>query len=330
MSMRTRTSLMLVGAAALASMAGAALLASPAASRPQTPVQQPPQRPAFRAGVRTVPVYVTVRDRAGAFITDLTRDDFELRDGGKVQEITQFVTDAQPLSVLVLIDGSSSMMSVFNSVLDAARGFVLRMLPADRTAIASFADIFQMRQPFSGNRDELLAHLSDEFNIRVAGETRLWGALQEGVLALTKEPNRRVILVLSDGKNWTADMRNGFSSPGQALGLALDHDVMVYAIATWTRNENLAERPGTEFQTFARETGGGYVEMKESEDVGALLTQISNELHQQYVLGFTPQVLDGKSHKLEVRVRRPNLTAQSRRSYVAPRADGGGDGGRRD
>lgn len=284
------------------------------------PAQQQP--PAFRGGIRTVPVYVTVHDRAGGFTMDLTRDDFEVKDNGKVQEITQFVTDAQPLSVLILIDGSSSMLPVFTSVLEAANGFILRMLPADRTAIASFADLFQMRQPFTSNRDELLAHLRDEFNIRVAGETRLWDSLAEGVLTLTKETGRRVVLVLSDGKNWTSDRRPTRRGPDQILGLALDHDVMMYAIAVWSRVDNMTERPNTAFEVLAKETGGGFVEMRESDDIGALLSQVANELHHQYVLGFTPQVLDGKTHKLDVRVKRPNLTARARRSFVAPKAGG--------
>ena len=65
--------------------------------------------------------------------------------------------------------------------------FIMRMLPADRTAIASFADIFQMRQPFTSNRDELLEHLKDEFNLRVAIETRLWDALTESACRLSTE-----------------------------------------------------------------------------------------------------------------------------------------------
>jgi hypothetical protein len=93
--------------------------------------QDPQRKQVFRAGANTVPVYVTVHDRGGVFVTDLTQEDFEVRDDGKTQEITQFTTDAQPLSTLVLIDGSSSMMPVFKSVVEAANDFVLRMLPAD-------------------------------------------------------------------------------------------------------------------------------------------------------------------------------------------------------
>ena len=46
-------------------------------------------------------------------------------------------------------------------------------------------------------------------------------------------------------------------------------------------------------------------------------TRVAQELHSQYVLGFTPTQLDGKVHKLAVRVKKPGMTARARRSYLA-------------
>jgi Ca-activated chloride channel family protein len=208
------------------------------------------------------------------------------------------------------------------------------MLPADRTAIASFADRVQMRQPFTSNRDELLAHLGDEGNIRMAGETRLWDGLAESVLALSREPNRRVVIVLSDGRHWTAAQAGqsmfpapprpgGGTGPRDVLLAALDHDVLIYSIAVWTRTEDQRpERPDASVTSIARDTGGSFIELRESDDINALATQITSELHQQYVLGFAPQTLDGKSHKLDVRVTRPGVEVRARRSYVAPKGGG--------
>ena len=317
MSLPTRLAVIVAGVGLL----GAALPA-------QTP--PPQQTPTFRAGVRTVPVYVTARDRSGSFVLDLTKDEFELRDEGKPQPITQFLTDAQPLSTVILIDGSSSLLPVFDGVLDAARAFALRMLPADRTAVASFADRVQMRQPFTSDRDELLRHLGDEANIRMAGETRLWDGLSESILALTRETGRRVVVVLSDGRNWTAQqagvglgVRQGAPSgtgPREVLLRALDHDVLIYSVAVWTRTEDRRpERPDDVFTSVARDTGGSFVELRESDDVNMLATQIATELHQQYVIGFVPQALDGKTHKLDVKVKRPGVEIRFRRSYVAPK-----------
>src|SRR5262245_14095379 len=90
--------------AGTAAVLGAALTASPAADT-QDQVRQV-ERPQFRTGTETVPVYATVRDDQGVFILDLKKEDFELRDNGQVQEITQFTTDVQPLSVVLMLDGS--------------------------------------------------------------------------------------------------------------------------------------------------------------------------------------------------------------------------------
>jgi hypothetical protein len=52
-------------------------------------------------------------------------------------------------------------------------------------------------------------------------------------------------------------------------------------------------------------------------NLGPTFTRIADELHRQYALAFTPAVLDGKTHKLEVRVKRPDAVARARKSYIA-------------
>jgi Ca-activated chloride channel family protein len=314
-----------------------------------TPID-PGQQPQFRGGTRTVPVHVTVRDSEGRFALDLTKDDFEIRDEGKVQTITQFTTATQTLSSLILLDGSSSMWSVWDSLIEGANSFIIRMLPGDRTAIASFADRFQMRQPFTSDRDELLTHLRDPFNVRSGLETRLWDALAEGVLAVGTEPNRRVLVVLSDGKNWVSGQppattragqfgRNSSRVPGPApppmatpsssaraagavAASAMARDVMVYGIGMWTTPEKLAEAPDQSLARLADGTGGGYFELRLSDDINATFTQIVTELHQQYLLGFVPARLDGKVHTIDVRVKRPGVKVRARRSYLAAADEG--------
>ena len=68
---------------------------------------------------------------------------------------------------------------------------------------------------------------------------------------------------------------------------------------------------------IALETGGGYFELMNTQDMQSTFARVADELHQQYALGFVPLKLDGKTHKLEVRVKRPGMTARARKSYVA-------------
>ena len=190
------------------------------AARLQTP-PSPTQKPqVFRAGADVVPVYATVRDPDRGFVLDLTQDDFELYDEGRRQTITQFTIAAQPLSAVVLIDGSGSMIAEFNRAIEGARNFVVRMLPEDRGRIGSFADRVVIGPRFTSDRDALLKYLDDQFNLRVGGETHLWEGLLESVMALGEESGKRVVIVMSDGYNFVvppeckAPQSSGGSSGG--------------------------------------------------------------------------------------------------------------------
>jgi len=140
------------------------------------------------------------------------------------------------------------------------------------------------------------------------------------------------VVVLTDGRQWTyeqgqagQDGGNAYltAAPRSLVSLALERDVMIYAIAVWTKAGvgRGMQRPSSSIQTLAAETGGGYVEMRESDRLNALAAQITVELHRQYVLGFTPQLLDGTTHQIDVKVKRPGLNVTARRSYFAPRVE---------
>ena len=79
----------------------------------------------------------------------------------------------------------------------------------------------------------------------------------------------------------------------------------------------IRSRPDSGLKKIADETGGGYFELKESTELASTFTKVAQELHSQYVLGFAPAT-DGKLHKLEVRVKKPGMTARARKSYLAP------------
>jgi len=283
-------------------LTGLILTAAPAA-------QQTPQ---FRAGVRTVPVYASVRDRSGEFVLDLTAGDFEVLDNGKIQAITTFTRDVQPLSVVILIDGSTSVVPVMKEVLDAANQFIIRLMPGDKGRVGSFADRVRLMPKFTSNRDELLAYIADEFNIRMANSTRLWDGIVDSLDALNGTEGRRVVLVMSDGFDTSSS-----AGAGNVMGLARRYDAIVYAIAVWSREGTTHVKPSRDLEGVATETGGGFFEMHEYDDMNRTTTRISEELHNQYVLGFTPQTLDGKVHKIDVHIKRPDMLVVARKSYVA-------------
>ncbi|MEX2661122.1 MAG: hypothetical protein WD227_04290, partial [Vicinamibacterales bacterium] len=68
---------------------------------------------------------------------------------------------------------------------------------------------------------------------------------------------------------------------------------------------------------LAEASGGGHFEVPQGADLPAAFARIAEELRHQYLLGFSPAILDGKEHKIDVRLSRPNLKVRARRSHAA-------------
>ena len=105
----------------------------------------------------------------------------------------------------------------------------------------------------------------------------------------------------------------------QALlyGIAQKEGFMVYAIGLEGQVLGRRTRPDRNLRRLAAETGGGHFELRDTADLNTTFTRVADELHRQYVLGFSPENLDGTTHKLEVRVKVPGMTVRARQSYVA-------------
>jgi Ca-activated chloride channel homolog len=277
---------------------------------PLTAQQQQP----FRLTVRTVPIYATVVDAAGRLVPDLTKEDFEILDEGKKQELSIFRTEVQPLSVVMMLDTSGSMTANLEFLKSAAEKFVIRLLPDDRARIGSFSDKIVLSPTYTSNRDELIRYLHEDVDF--GNPTRLWDAAFKSLDALSQETNRRVILLFTDGDD-TDSRQHSF---GDVARRAVSDDVMVYGIGFRSHVLGTVTKPDPGLHKIATETGGGYFELKTSDELNATFTRVADELHRQYVLGFTPSVLDGKVHKLDITIKRAGMTARARKSYVAERA----------
>ena len=276
---------------------------------------QDPQQHVFKAGVQTVPIFATVLDATNRLVPDLKQEDFEILDNGKVVPITQFVTEVQPIAVVITIDTSGSMTLVLDDfVKEAAETFCLRLLPADRAMIVSFDDKIQMSSGFTNRRDDLVRYLRTQ--MQWGNGTRLWDALDRSVALLKNEQTRKVVLVLSDGDDTSSSLKGA-----EVLSRAQDQDVMVYVIGMHNRYFNgqqwTVSRPDSFLKKLTAQTGGGNFEISKGTELNSTFTRVADELHRQYLISIEPAVLDGKVHKLEVRVKPPGMTARARQSYVA-------------
>ena len=271
------------------------------------------QEPVFRSSTRIVPVVATVTDSQGRLVPGLDQDEFTILDNGKPQEITFFLNDVQPFTVVVMMDYSASMTANLDRLQAASEQFLLRMLPEDRGQVGSFSDKIQFSGTFTNDRDDLIFALED---LQFGNPTRLYDAIYESIAMLKDVEGRKVVLVFTDGDDTASRM-----NMGDALGRARDDEVMIYAIGLESEYFNgqrrVRTRPDRGLRRLADETGGGYFELKKTDDLAPTFTRVAQELHSQYTLGFTPTVLDGREHKLALRMKEPGMNARARRTYIA-------------
>jgi len=273
------------------------------------------QQPTFRAGTQVVSLFATVVDAQKRLVPDLQQSDFEVFDNDKPQPLVFFQSETQPITVVVMLDTSGSMTLTLDLLRAAAEQFVLRLLPADKAKVGAFNDKIQIKgSRFINDRDQLVTDIKD---LDYGNGTRLWDALAASEDELKGIDGRRVILVFTDGD----DTESHNASLGKVVDRARAEEVMIYAIGLESNYFNgqrmVRSKPDSGLRKIADETGGGYFELTKTADLAPTFTRVAQELHSQYVLGFTPTSLDGKVHKLAVRMKQPGMTARARRSYLA-------------
>ena len=272
------------------------------------------QQPTFRTGTRTVALYATVIDAQKRLVPDLTQEDFEVTDNDKPQSIDVFIREVQPITVVVMLDTSASMTGNLELLSRAAEQFVIRMLPKDKGLVGAFNDKIEFfPATFTANRDTLIASLRD---LDFGNPTRLYDAIAASMERLHKIDGRRVVLVFTDG-----DDTGSRVNVNDVLEQARTNEAMIYAVGLrsdyFNGSRQVRSKPDSGLKRLAEETGGGYFELDKTADLAPTFTRVAQELHSQYVLGFTPGLLDGKVHRLGIRVKRPGMTVRARKSYLA-------------
>ena len=285
-----------------------------------TPRIQSQQAPVFRGESDTVPVYVTVTDRQDRLVTTLTRDDFQVFDNGKPQPVTLFDNTPRPIRLSVMLDVSGSMEGNLPLLKGASDALFARLGQDDRVRVGSFGATVAMSPTFTRNVNELRAALPATIDPQAG--TPLWRASKQAIEAFSADDDRRVILLLSDGDDSRSfNFRERLVTPLEVIDLAREKSVMIYGVGLKSRSRNfsVSSDPNPELARTALESGGGYLEIGPRDDLSAAFARVADELHSQYLLGFTPTVRDGKTHKLEIKLTAKDMKARARKEYVAPK-----------
>jgi Ca-activated chloride channel family protein len=292
-------------------------------------------QPSFRGSSDVVRVFATVTDRDGRLVTTLAREQFEVRDQGKPQPITQFDNSPQPIRLIVMLDVSGSMEGNLPLLRGASEQLFARLRPEDVARVGSFGHEVTISSEFTKDTKALLAALPH--SIAPDAPTPLWRGLDKALDSFGEAGDtRRVILVLSDGKDsGMFSFKERPISQAEIIERARREDVMIYAVGMRSRTRQAppvglgpgglqaaltADWPDPGLARVAEETGGGYVEIRFNENLAAAFTGVADELHTQYLLGFVPAKRDGKVHEINVRVSAGGMKPRGRKSYLAPKS----------
>lgn len=291
----------------------------------------------IRVNVSLVHAVATVRNKTGELVGSLQKEDFEILDNGVPQEVAVFgrQTD-QPLSIALMLDTSGSVAKDFKSEVDSAVKFLRALLadgnPADQVALFRFSyDVNQGN--FTHNYNSLERMLRDlEKSVKAGREdtgTSMYDAVFFAARALQDRQGRKAMVVITDGGDTTSrrDMH-------QALKEAQIADAVMYPIVVMPITNNAGRNIGGEhaLQFMAEGTGGKPFSPLNGAQLDRAFTDILNELRTQYLLGFYPRNLPAtkdRFHKLEVRVKSPELRVSARNGYYGDGEGGGGTPGAR-
>ena len=283
------------------------------------------QQPIFRARLDLVTMGVTVTDRRGNYISDLTQDDFEIVEDGRKQSITYFArgdeaTAAPPLHVGLLFDTSGSMGEDIKLSRSAAVRFLNTLSDAVDMTLVDFDT--EVRVAKYGQRD--FARMVERIRGRQpSGWTAMYDALGVFLDGAADNEGRSILVIYTDGGDTRSTL--GFSD---VMTLVRASDVTIHAVgflehqpsgSRLMQRQRLAE--------IAETTGGQAFFPTAMKDVEAAYDKIVAQIRNQYTLGYASSntAQDGKWRKVELRVARPDLKdarIQSRRGYFALYKDG--------
>jgi VWFA-related protein len=279
-----------------------------------------PQDTRITLDVSRVNMLFTVSDKKGRFITDLTKDDFEVFESKKPQSIIEFAAETDlPLRLAILIDTSNSIRERFHFQQEAATAFIDSTVRPreDKAMVVSFDTAAELVTDLTDNISQLEKAVQ---SLRPGGGTSLYDAVFFACREKLMQDQplykfRRAMVVLSDGED-----NQSHYTRDQALEMAQKADVTIYTIST---NITHIETDGDKvLRYFASETGGQVFFPFKATDLNQSFENISNELRHQYNVFYRPEPLkvDGLYHAVDIRVKnRKDLIVRCRKGYYAPK-----------
>ncbi|HMG35320.1 MAG TPA: VWA domain-containing protein [Blastocatellia bacterium] len=188
---------------------------------------QDPQEP-VRLKTTLVQVPVTVTDRSGNFVGDLSQKDFAVYEDGKVQQISLFTAIKQPFTTVLVLDTANATDSRLAAIKSLANGFVKQLQPGDRMMIIAFDNEVRKRTEFTSDQAELEAAIK---SIESGFGKLLYEAMVKAFEELRDIEGKRSVVLLSDG----VDLKSIEATADSVTRLAEEVAASVYVVKIETR-----------------------------------------------------------------------------------------------
>ncbi len=280
-----------------------------------------PDLPSFSVDLGVVNLSLSVTDTHEHYVSDLTDKDFVVFEDGVRQDICVFTRERLPISLTLLLDGSSSMKPSLRVAQAAAVRFIRTLQPTDDAQIAQFTRRYTLLQDATSDHAALEAAVA---RVEASGETSLYDSLYVALKDFKSRrhdgPTRRqAVVVLTDGEDTSS-----LVSEDQLMDLARRAEVAIYAIGLFAPRTALMTGPSPiHFLTaLGRETGGRAYFPKELGDLEGVYDRIALELRTLYGVGYVSGNTrrDGAWRRIAVETVRANLIVRHRLGYHAPQA----------
>ena len=292
-----------------------------ATKSPEAPGAELPRSttPRIRVEANLVLVPMTVTDPMNRLVTGLEAPNFEIFDNNVGQVIKTFSTEDAPVTIGIVFDLSGSMQSKFVRARKALTEFLQTSNPADEFFVVGFNDKPAVIVDYTSDVDDVDARM---VMLKPENRTALIDAVYLGINKLKQAKyERKALLIISDG----GDNRSRYSE-SELRRVVRESDVQIYSIGifdSYAPTEEEALGPGL-LTDISEMTGGKLFKVTNAEDMGDIATRISQELRNEYVVGYRPSDIkkDGNWRKLKVHLVQPaglpTLSVHFRQGYYAP------------
>jgi Ca-activated chloride channel homolog len=273
--------------------------------------------PTIKVETRLVNVALNVMDAKGAPVAGLEKSDFQILEDGKPQEIRIFEREATtPLSIVLAIDTSESVMTSERLEKEAAKHFVNALLrEQDELDLMEFSDVVREIVPFTNQKKRIENGINQ---VQQGAATALYDAVYLASQRLSEtsaaDGRRRVVVLITDG----GDTVKG-SQYAQAMEQAQRAGAMVYAIIVVPIYADAGRNIAGEHALIqmAKDSGGKYYYANEPKDLEPAFRHVSDDLRTQYLLGYyAPQRgKDDSYRRIEVRMTDEGLRSKYELRY---------------